>query len=117
MVVGRPSSSSATRAAVSMRCLPGERGSADVLDRPACRLDRLACRLDCRLDGLRHGGLREDLVMRIFAAHRMLEVAQSSPQRPPYFRKPLRAEYQQRDHEDEQEMGRLEDVANHEAKA
>ena len=51
--------------------------------------------------------------MRVVAAHHIPEVAQASAKRPPDFGEPLRTEHQQRDHENEEEMGRLEDVANH----
>lgn len=49
----------------------------------------------------------------VLAVHRAPEVGDASPERPSDFRKPLRAEHQQRDHEDENEVRWLEDVADH----
>jgi hypothetical protein len=48
----------------------------------------------------------------VLAAQRVLEVTQSSPQRPTRLGKPLRTEHQQRDHEDEQQVRWLKDVAD-----
>ena len=55
--------------------------------------------------------------MRVLTADRVPEVAQPTAERPSDLRKPLRTEHQQRDHEDEEEMSWLKDVANHEPKA
>jgi hypothetical protein len=55
--------------------------------------------------------------VRFLAADRAPEVAQPATERPSDFGQPLGAENQQRDHEDEHEVGWLKDVANHLATA
>ena len=55
--------------------------------------------------------------MVILTAHRMPEVAQPASERAPHFGQPLRAEHQQRDHEDEEQVRWLKDVPNHLATA
>jgi hypothetical protein len=47
------------------------------------------------------------------AADRLSEVADPGAQRPAHLRKALRAEDEQRDHENEQEVSGLQDVADH----
>ena len=55
--------------------------------------------------------------MVILTADRVPEVAQSPSERATHFGKSLRTKDQQRDHEDEEQMGWLKDVANHVATA
>lgn len=49
----------------------------------------------------------------LFAAERRLEIAQALSKRPPDFRQALGPEHEQRDHENEQKMCWLKNVADH----
>ncbi len=51
----------------------------------------------------------------LLAVDRRLEVPESLPQGPPDLRKPLGSEDEQRDHEDEEQMCGLKNVADHTA--
>jgi hypothetical protein len=79
------------------------------------RLGRRSRRLG-RLLGRGRGALSEGLIMMVLTTHRVPEVAQTASERPSDLREPLRTEHQQRDHENEKEMGWLKDVANHKTK-
>jgi hypothetical protein len=48
-----------------------------------------------------------------FTADRVSEVAEAAAESPGHFGQPLRPEHEQDDYEQEQQMGRLEDVPNH----
>ena len=65
--------------------------------------------------GALDAGLVQDLRMGglLLAAERRLEVAQALPERAPDLGQTLRAEHQQRDHENEQKMCWLKDVSDH----
>lgn len=49
----------------------------------------------------------------LFTAERRLEIAQALSKRPPDFRQALGPEHEQRDHENEQKMCWLKNVADH----
>ena len=67
-----------------------------------------------RLTALR-GCLAQDLVrpVLLLTAQRAPEIAQPTPKRPPDLGKLLGAKHQQSDHEDEQKVRWLKDVADH----
>jgi hypothetical protein len=80
--------------------------------KPGCSAQsfgRLAGRLGC---GSR-GGLRDDLIPMVIAAHGVAEIPEPAPQRAPHLGKPLRTQYEQRDDKDKQQMCWLKDVADH----
>ena len=52
-------------------------------------------------------------LMLIFCAEGVSEVPDPAAKRAPNLGQPLRTEHEQRDHEHEQQMGWLKDVANH----
>ncbi len=54
-----------------------------------------------------------DPLVVVFAADRRAEVAQAVPQRAGDLRQPLRTEHEERDNEDEQQVGGLQDVGDH----
>src|SRR5207253_2579094 len=64
---------------------------------------------------LRRSRLSEDLVrpLLLFAAERVPEVTQPTAEGATNLRQPLGPEHQQRDHENEQQMCWLKDVADH----
>src|SRR5205807_5706765 len=125
----RAARSSAINAAVSLGALTRRAYElAQTLPRPRSRPLRRRLSACCRsadglgrlargLGGFLRHGLGEDLIMVILTAHRMPEVAQPASERASHFGKPLRAEHQQRDHEDEQQVRWLKDVPNHLATA
>lgn len=69
--------------------------------------------------GAGRGGVLHDLVrsLLLLAAERRSEVAQSPPQCASHFGQPLGAKHEQRNHEYEDQMCRLQDVAYHSGKA
>lgn len=77
----------------------------------------LGLRVGC---GLRRGWRSDSCLMEtlavglvIFAAQRATEVAEPTPQRLPDFGEPLRSEDDQRNYEDQEQVGWLKDVADH----
>ncbi len=128
----RAGSQEATRAAVSLPAGHSRRLSA------AADPAQLVC--CCRLLGRRRAGLlrrwlgrarwctarapggvsasgsrsgRGIRVILVLAADRHLEVPDSAPQRPSHFREPLGSEHHQRDHQHEEQVRGLKDVADH----
>ena len=51
--------------------------------------------------------------MQVIAAHGLTEIAQTATERSPDLRQALRPEYEQRHHENEQQVRGLKDVADH----
>lgn len=77
-------------------------------------LSRLFGRLGQRVGG---GGIRNHLVVMLIAAQSTAEIPQSPTEGASDFRQPLRSQYEQRDHENEQQMCWLKDVADHSSEA
>jgi hypothetical protein len=73
-------------------------------------LGRLARRLSALNACLAHAWF--DPVM-VFARHCLPEFAKALPERAPNLGQPLRPEHEQRDHENEDQMRWLKDVADH----
>jgi hypothetical protein len=61
--------------------------------------------------------LGDRLVVGFLATEGAAEIAEPFPERTTDLRKPLRAEHQQRHHQDEKKMRRLKDVPDHDLQA